>query len=193
MGGVNAARDNQRMIQKQIRILENRLDKALIKFNEALANNKSLREQIDNLRQERVSSCCCWWCCQQSVVVVYVINDNVLITPFQVVFDNIYMKLEKELVEKKKQMANIIEMSNLAYEQRDGAQLEIAAIEQQNRREAGEFDEQMQDLHRIIEEDKKRVAEMANNGGGALGNMSVDAEAVSVCVIDDDDVVVAMT
>ena len=57
MGGVNAARDNQRMIQKQVRILENRLDKALIKFNEALANNKSLREQIDNLRQERVSDC----------------------------------------------------------------------------------------------------------------------------------------
>lgn len=34
MGGVNAARDNQQMIQKQIRILENRLDKALVKFNQ---------------------------------------------------------------------------------------------------------------------------------------------------------------
>jgi len=34
MGGVNAARDNQHMIQKQIRILENRLDKALVKFNQ---------------------------------------------------------------------------------------------------------------------------------------------------------------
>jgi hypothetical protein len=40
-------------VQKQIRILENRLDKALVKFNEALAHNKQLRETIDNLRRER--------------------------------------------------------------------------------------------------------------------------------------------
>ena len=44
MGGVNASKDNFYMIQKQIRILENRLDKALIKFNEAIAHNKVLRD-----------------------------------------------------------------------------------------------------------------------------------------------------
>ena len=54
MGGVNAARENQAMIQKQVRILENRLDKALVKFNEALAHNKKLRDEIDDLRRERV-------------------------------------------------------------------------------------------------------------------------------------------
>lgn len=54
MGGVNAARENQAMIQKQVRILENRLDKALVKFNEALAHNKQLRDEIDDLRRERV-------------------------------------------------------------------------------------------------------------------------------------------
>jgi hypothetical protein len=54
MGGVNAARENQSMIQKQIRILENRLDKALVKFNESLAHNKKLRDEIDDLRRERV-------------------------------------------------------------------------------------------------------------------------------------------
>lgn len=54
MGGVNAARENQAMIQKQVRILENRLDKALVKFNEALAHNKRLRDDIDDLRRERV-------------------------------------------------------------------------------------------------------------------------------------------
>lgn len=93
------------MIQKQIRILENRLDKALVKFNEALATNKKLRDEIDDLRRERL------------------------------VFDNIYRKLDKvdtphftgvsigsksdvltqELHEKKKQMANIIELSNLRW------------------------------------------------------------------------------
>ena len=83
-GGVNAAKETNANISKEIRILENRLDKALVKFNEALAHNKQLRETIDNLRRERV------------------------------VFDNIYRKLEKELHEKKKQMANIIELSNQA-------------------------------------------------------------------------------
>ena len=51
MGGVNAAKENQQMVNKQIRILENRLDKALVKFNEALAKN-NLRK-IDNLRRRR--------------------------------------------------------------------------------------------------------------------------------------------
>merc|ERR1740138_524299 len=125
MGGVNAARENQHMIQKQIRILENRLDKALVKFNEALAHNKNLRETIDNLRRERV------------------------------VFDNIYRKLEKELHEKKKQMANIIELSNLSYEQRDNSQMEIAAIEQANRKEQEDFEEQMLELGRLLEHDLK--------------------------------------
>lgn len=54
MGGVNVARENQAMIQKQVRILENRLEKALVKFNEALAHNKRLRDDIDDLRRERV-------------------------------------------------------------------------------------------------------------------------------------------
>ena len=50
MGGVNASKDNHHMIQKQIRILENRLEKALVKFNEAIAHNKDLRHEIDDLR-----------------------------------------------------------------------------------------------------------------------------------------------
>ena len=54
MGGINASRDNNKNIAKQIRILEGRLDKSLMKYNETLANNTALREKIDGLRQERV-------------------------------------------------------------------------------------------------------------------------------------------
>ncbi|GMI42274.1 hypothetical protein TeGR_g9947, partial [Tetraparma gracilis] len=125
MGGVNAARDNQHMIQKQIRILENRLDKALVKFNQSLASNRSLREQIDDLRRERV------------------------------VFDNIYKKLEKELHEKKKQMAHVIQLTNMTYEQRDNCQMEITAIDQANRKEQEDFEEQMLELGRMLEQDFK--------------------------------------
>lgn len=55
MGGTNAAADNQRNVEKQVKILENRLDQALVKFNKSLANNRRLREEIDNLRGERVA------------------------------------------------------------------------------------------------------------------------------------------
>ena len=95
MGGVNATQENHQVVDKQIKVLENRLDQALVKFNEALSYNKELREQIDNLRRERV------------------------------VFDGIYKKLEKELHEKKKQMAEIIEKSNLYYEDRDASGVEL--------------------------------------------------------------------
>lgn len=121
MGGVNASKDNFYMIQKQIRILENRLDKALIKFNEAIAHNKVLRDDIDDLRRERV------------------------------VFENIYRKMERELQDRKQKMAEIIETSNQSYEQRDTYQMEVAAIEQANRKEQEEFEEQMVELARMLE------------------------------------------
>ena len=57
-------------MNKQIKVLEHRLHRALVKFNEAIAANKDLREEIDNLRRERV------------------------------VFDGIYKKLQLELSER---------------------------------------------------------------------------------------------
>ena len=72
MGGNNAPMEQNQAVGKQIKVLEHRLHRALVKFNEAIAANKDLREEIDNLRRERV------------------------------VFDGIYKKLQHELSEKKK-------------------------------------------------------------------------------------------
>lgn len=88
LGGVQATSGKRLAIQKQITALENRLDKALVRFNKALDSNAQLREQVDTLRHERI------------------------------VFDNSYRKFERELVERKKQMAEIIEASTSAYEAR---------------------------------------------------------------------------
>ena len=121
MGGVNASKNNMFMIHKQIGILENRLDKSLVKYNEAIAHNKVLCDDIDNLRRERV------------------------------VFENIYRKIERELQDRKQKMIEIIEASNQSYEQRDSYQQEIAAVEQANRREQEEFEEQMLELGRLLE------------------------------------------
>ena len=121
MGGVNASKNNIFMIQKQIGILENRLDKSFIKYNEAIAHNKVLSDDIDNLRRERA------------------------------VFENIYRKIERELQDRKQKMIEIIEISNQSYEQRDSYQQETAAIERANRREQEEFEERMMELGRLLE------------------------------------------
>mmetsp|Transcript_101786 Transcript_101786/g.270808 ORF Transcript_101786/g.270808 Transcript_101786/m.270808 type:complete len:553 (-) Transcript_101786:41-1699(-) len=125
VGGVNAAQDNVKAVQKQIRILENRLDHAMHKFNNAITANRSLREQIDTLRRERV------------------------------VFDDIYRKLENELLQKKNEMANIIDQANSAYEARDSAQAQMASLKQQADKEHAEFEKEWKELGKLIENDKR--------------------------------------
>lgn len=125
IGGINASRDNANALNKRLRILENRLDKANQKFNEAIAQNKVLREEIDNLRRERV------------------------------IFDTIYQKLEKELQNKRKKMASTIEAANSAYEDRDRAQDTLTTIKDQAKKEQVEFEKEWKNLNKLIEQDKK--------------------------------------
>ena len=40
-------------VQKQVRVIENRLDKAYVRFNSILTENTKLRDLIDHLRRER--------------------------------------------------------------------------------------------------------------------------------------------
>ena len=122
MGGVNAAKENQAMVAKQMRILENRLEKALVKFNEALAFNKKRRAGIDNLRRERV------------------------------VFDNIYRKLEADLLETKQRMSAVIEDSTAAYEARDRMQKQCRDIDVDERRERDAFERRMTALDSTLSE-----------------------------------------
>jgi len=84
-----------------------------------------LRENIDSLRRERV------------------------------IFDNIYRKLEKELHNKRKDMANIIEIANSAYEERDRAQEKLFMLIKQAEREKTEFEKEMQQVTNLIEKDKQ--------------------------------------
>ena len=51
-GGCNAALENTKAVQKQIRILENRLDQALQKFNQAIAANRSSDVQCMPRKEE---------------------------------------------------------------------------------------------------------------------------------------------
>ena len=125
MGGADASHENNELIAKQVRMLENRLDKSLVRFNEALAANKQLRAKIDSMRQERV------------------------------VFDGIYKKLERELHEKKKEMSAIIEDSNNAYQERDKAQGELKVLKERAENDKAEFERDWKELGQLIEQDRK--------------------------------------
>jgi hypothetical protein len=125
MGGINSAKEQNVAIQKQIKILENRMEKAYIKFNEAITHNKQLREQIDNMRRERM------------------------------MFENIDNSLERELIRLKKEMADIIEQSTVAHETRERALVEMAHLKQQADREQQGFEDEWKALTSIIEEDRK--------------------------------------
>lgn len=125
MGGVNASKENDAMLSKQIRTLENRLDNSLTKFNEQLAENKKLREGIDHLRIDRV------------------------------VFDGVYKRLERALHEKKKEMAAIIEDSKIACLARDKAKHELAAVKATAEIEKSSFEGEWKKLGEIMEADRK--------------------------------------
>jgi len=125
MGGINANRETSKTIQKNIRMLENRLDKALVKYNEALGHNKKLRETIDNLRRERI------------------------------VFDGIYKKLEGDLIAIKNEMGAIIHEANAAYVARDYAQSEMLRLKAEADGEQKQFEKEWKELTKLIDEDQK--------------------------------------
>ncbi|KAA0161206.1 hypothetical protein FNF27_03848 [Cafeteria roenbergensis] len=138
VGGSRAAEENHKTQRKQTRILENRLDKALVKFNEVLAENKTLRQEIDDLRQERV------------------------------VFDGIYRRMEGELEESKRAMARIIEDSNQAYEVRDAATVQLMDLQAAMAREAEAFDDEMRALDHRIEEEELAARALEESHRGAM-------------------------
>jgi hypothetical protein len=85
MGGSNMSQLQNIKISKQLRVMENRLEKALVKFNSALTTNAHLRNLIDHLRQEKK------------------------------VFETLQKKLQNELIGVKRGMGEVIEKSTTAY------------------------------------------------------------------------------
>jgi peptidoglycan hydrolase CwlO-like protein len=122
LGGVNAAQVNNKLIQKQIKVLDNRLDKCLLKYNETVAQNKVLRQKIDEYRRERI------------------------------VFDVIYKKIERELHEKKKEMTAIINDSKNAYQARDKSQAEMRNLQSQAEKERSDFEVEFKELGDMIKQ-----------------------------------------
>jgi len=120
----NKKKTTSQSIQQEIRKLENKLDNALVKFNESIAGNKKLRAQIDNLRRDRKN------------------------------FTEIYKRLHKELEDKQKKMTEIIQTANAAADARDAAQAQMIQLKAQADKEQKEFEEEWRQLGRLIEQDR---------------------------------------
>uniref|UniRef100_A0A7S1CAG2 ODAD1 central coiled coil region domain-containing protein n=1 Tax=Bicosoecida sp. CB-2014 TaxID=1486930 RepID=A0A7S1CAG2_9STRA len=151
-GGLNATRDNSKMIAKQIQILENRLDKALVRYNGVLGRNKELRGKIDELRRERV------------------------------VFDGIYKKLEREIHERTRQLKELAEQANEAYRTRDSVQADMAALKVRAERDSDTFEREWKALSKAIEDDRRAheaaldAGEETAGEGGKRGDLTIEQE-----------------
>lgn len=130
LGGVNAAQINNQLIQKQIKVLDNRLDKSLTKFNETVAHNRELRAKIDEYRRERI------------------------------VFDVIYKKIERDLHEKKKEMTAIINDSKNAYQTRDKSLSEMMTLQNHAEKERIDFESEFKELGDLIKQQQVTLEQL---------------------------------
>ncbi|XP_062999874.1 coiled-coil domain-containing protein 63 [Elgaria multicarinata webbii] len=117
-------------LQKQIQLLDNRLNHVTVYFDTVLTTNAKLREEIENLQ------------CQKSV------------------FDNIYLRLHKKLEQQKSTMDLSIEQSTQAYEQRVEALARISAMKERRCKDIAQFNIEFRELERIYNHETKLKAFM---------------------------------
>jgi hypothetical protein len=120
--------------QRQIETMENRLQLALNEYDAQLTTNAGLRETIDHLKKERN------------------------------VFGGLKKRLQAELLEQKKQMGEIIDESNQAYEARDDAQARMNALKERSEKELQESTMELKELNRVLEQERKLKEFMAAKG-----------------------------
>lgn len=115
-GGVNVEKEHADAVARQVSILENRLDQALCKFNDALSYNKELRDQIDIIRGERR------------------------------VFQRVHKKLDEDLRMKKRVMAERLEQSNRDMDERDEYVRHVEQLKLQIAQQEAEYRDQVRQL-----------------------------------------------
>lgn len=123
---MNSAADSQKQLSKQVRIYENRLDKAIQKYNQTVAQNKKLRSEIDTLRKDRN---------------MYEAN---------------FRRLQEDLNKKRNAMSEAITSAENAYKNREKALEELEDLKQRNEEEQKKFETEWNELIQQIDQDKKK-------------------------------------
>jgi len=124
MGGVHASHQRHVTTQHTIRVFENRLNKTTREFNDCLAQNAKLREQIQHLRSQRA------------------------------VFDSIHKRLYKDLTSKKREQMELIEQTTMAFDQRDEAEQKMSALKDRNQKDLAQYNMEYKELMRQLDHDE---------------------------------------
>jgi len=133
--------------QRQIATMENRLEKALNGYDVYLTKNSGLRQTIDHLKKERNT------------------------------FGGLKKRLELELLEQKKSIAEIIDSSNAAYEARDDAQARMTALRERSEKEMQESTMELKELNRVLEQERKLKEFMGVKGRDRAKDLGDAAKA----------------
>eukprot|EP01043_Picozoa_sp_COSAG02_P034523 COSAG02_NODE_2419_length_8904_cov_11.259171_5_plen_560_part_00 len=124
IGGEHAAAENYRQVQKRIKMLENQLDKALVRCNQQQTSNAELSKQIEALRKE------------------------------QKIAEQHHQRLERGLAAKKDQMQEIIEEAEYAFAEREHAESQIAKLKTGAESEQQQFLMEWHQLGGMVEHDR---------------------------------------
>ncbi|XP_010341179.1 coiled-coil domain-containing protein 63 isoform X3 [Saimiri boliviensis] len=117
--------NNPRKLQKQIHILETRLNLVTVHFDKMLTTNAKLRKEIEDLRFEKAA------------------------------YDNVYQQLQRRLLMQKKTMNLAIEQSSQAYEQRVEAMARMAAMKDRQKKDISQYNLEIRELERLYAHENK--------------------------------------
>jgi len=120
-GGIFAQSHENEEIQARIRTMENRLDKALVRYNQNLTKLSEKRAQIDELRKDRFT------------------------------FREVIRNAENERKKLDKEMADLITESNEAYSERDRMKMELVALKTTEKEDLMNYEKEMERLNQTIE------------------------------------------
>merc|ERR1719387_1142135 len=107
---------------RQIRVLENRLDKAMIKYNEAQSIRKTYEQIVKRLKEERIG------------------------------FDNQLAAIERTLKAKERDYEELLLLSHDAYHAKEMAQAELHRFEQGVMEERNQRDKEVQEKKILVQQ-----------------------------------------
>ncbi|XP_036028402.1 coiled-coil domain-containing protein 63 isoform X2 [Onychomys torridus] len=117
--------NNPRKLQKQIHILETRLNLVTVHFDKMLTSNAQLRKDIEDLLFEKAA------------------------------YDHVYQQLQRRLQTQKKTMNVAIEQSAQAYEQRVEAMARMAAMKDRQQKDISQYNLEIRELERLYAHETK--------------------------------------
>ncbi|XP_036907983.1 coiled-coil domain-containing protein 63 [Sturnira hondurensis] len=117
-----------RKLQKQIHVLETRLNLVTVQFDKVLTANAKLRKEIEDLRYEKAA------------------------------YDNVFQQLHRRLSMQKKTMNVAIEQSAQAYEQRLEATARMGAMKERQQKDISQYNLEIRELERIYAHETKLKA-----------------------------------